>query len=41
MPNGEHKGKPCPYRPITCQEDSGCQDCEIYQEYLQGELNGD
>ena len=25
------KGKPCPYKPITCQE-GFCQDCEIYQQ---------
>ena len=24
-----HKGQPCPYKPITCQE-GYCQDCGIY-----------
>jgi len=26
------KGKPCPYKPILCQE-GYCQDCQIYLDY--------
>lgn len=26
------KGKPCPYRPITCQE-GFCQNCQIFKDY--------
>lgn len=29
------KGKPCPYKPIVCQE-GYCQDCWIYLERKEG-----
>ncbi len=27
-----HKGLPCPYKPITCQE-GYCNECEIYNQW--------
>lgn len=26
------ESKPCPYKPITCQEARGCQNCWIYNQ---------
>lgn len=30
------KGKPCPYKPMTCQE-GYCDQCEIYLRRISGE----
>jgi hypothetical protein len=37
-----HKGERCLYRPITCQEDSGCNNCciKLEPEILTCELCG-
>lgn len=31
-----HKGKPCPFKPITCQE-GWCNECEIFMVWLKKE----
>ena len=29
-----HKGKPCPYKPLTCQE-GYCSECNIYLQWVE------